>query len=226
MSIATMNGARSLGVPMLITLIFLSAIGPNARAAPTTGASVPKALADAAEYGENAYDYAKAKDWKSADATLISLTQAAKEMHAQVASRNVAEGRIDATIATLGRAIAARDQQAAMREANQVTRRTADLTAAYSPTVPVAVARLDYYGRELEIWAQARDVGKLRATAAAMRREWDALRPILETRGAAEAKTFESLVAQVEAANAPAEYARLAQSVLEEVDNVEKVFHG
>jgi hypothetical protein len=58
-----------------------------------------------------------------------------------------------------------------------------------------------------------------------MRREWDALRPRLNTRGGAQARKFESLVAQVEAAKAPAEYARLAKSVLDEVDNLEKVFH-
>jgi hypothetical protein len=225
MGITTTNGARSLSVPMLVTLIVLSMMGFDAYAASMTGASVPKSMADAAEYGENVYDYAKAKDWKRADATMRPLMEAARKMHAEVAGRNTAQGRVDNTIATLGRAVTAKDQQTAMREANEVTRAVAEMTGAYRPTVPVAVARLDYYGRELEIWAQAQDVSRLQATAVAMRREWDALRPRLNTRGGAQARKFESLVAQVEAAKAPAEYARLAKSVLDEVDNLEKVFH-
>jgi hypothetical protein len=62
-----------------------------------------------------------------------------------------------------------------------------------------------------------------------MRREWEALRPtlkILGTTGTAVAKKFESLIAQVEASRAPAEYAQLSKSVLDEVDNLEKFFHG
>jgi hypothetical protein len=210
---------------MLITVLVLSLVGLNAHAASATAASVPKSLIDTAEYGENLYDHSKAKSWKRATLTLRSLQRAAKNMHTEVADQPAAEGRIDESIATLGRTIAAKDQQASMREANEVTRAAADMTAAYAPTVPVAVARLDYYGRELEIWAQAQDSGKLQATAVAMRREWDALRPTLKIRAPAEAMKFESLVAQVEAAKTPADNAPLAQSVLDEVDNLEKVFH-
>jgi hypothetical protein len=226
MSIMTKNGVRSLGMPMLITLIVISMSGLNAQAASPTRASVPTSLADAAEYGENIYDYAKAKDWQYADASLKSLTQASKKMHVEVADQSTLQNHVDETIATLSQDVAAKDQQTAMRAANEVTLGIADMTATYRPTVPVAVTKLDYYGRELEIWAQAQDLSKLQATTVAMRHEWNALRPTLKTRGANEAKKFESLVAQVEAAKAPAEFAQLAKSVLDEVDNLEKVFHG
>src|SRR5882757_6450343 len=101
MSITTMNSTRSRGVPMLIALVVFSAVGPNAYAAAAPATSVPKSLVDAAEYGETVYDYAQAKDWKHTDATLRSLEQAAKKMHAEVADQATAEGRVDATIATL-----------------------------------------------------------------------------------------------------------------------------
>jgi hypothetical protein len=226
MNVTTKNSARLPGVALLITLIGLSMIGFNAHAASTTGGSVPQSLVDVGEYSENLYDYAKAKDWKHADATLKSLLQAAKKMHTDVVDQAAAADRADQAVATLGRAVAAKDFQATMREANEVTRDTADMTAAYSATAPVAVARLDYYGRELEIWAQAQNLGKLRATTVAMRHEWNTLRPVLTSRAAAEATKFESLVAQVEATKAPAEYTRLAGLVLDEVDSLEKVFHG
>jgi hypothetical protein len=207
-----------------IALIVLSMVAFTARAASTAGATVPQSLVDAAEYGENVYDYAKAKEWKRADATLKSLLQAAEKMHIEVADQNTAKSHIDDANAALRKDIAAKDQQAAMRDANQITLDVANITAAYSPTVPVAVTKLDYYGRELEIWAQAGDIGKLKATVAAMRREWNALRPSVQSRRATEASRFEALVSQVEAATAPAEYARLATSLLDEVDNLEKVY--
>ena len=47
MSITTTNGARSLGVPILTTLIVLSIIGFNALAASTTSGSVLKSLVEA-----------------------------------------------------------------------------------------------------------------------------------------------------------------------------------
>jgi hypothetical protein len=87
------------------------------------------------------------------------------------------------------------------------------------------VTRLDYYGRELEVWAQAKDANKLEATAREMRREWDAVRPSIEAKSATEAKKFEALVAQVEGAKTPAAYARVATPVLNEVDNLEKLFN-
>jgi hypothetical protein len=112
-----------------------------------------------------------------------------------------------------------------MREANQVTINVADMTAAYKLSVPVEVTRLDYYGRELEVWAQVQDANKLQATAREMRRTWNSLKPTIEARSATEAKTFDAMVAQVESARTPAGYAREATLVLNEVDNLEKLFH-
>jgi hypothetical protein len=46
----------------------------------TSGESVPIALANAGEYGENVYDYAKANDWKNAEDKLAALTVAANQV--------------------------------------------------------------------------------------------------------------------------------------------------
>jgi hypothetical protein len=76
----------------------------------------------------------------------------------------------------------------------------------------------------LEVWAQAQDANKLQATAREMRQTWDGLRPSIETRSATEAKKFDGLIVRVESARTPAEYARIATPVLDEVDNLEKLF--
>lgn len=58
-----------------------------------------------------------------------------------------------------------------------------------------------------------------------MRQTWDKLRPKIVTRGGtAEAKRFDQLMAQVQAAQSPMDFGRTATSVLNEVDKLEKLF--
>jgi hypothetical protein len=185
---------------------------------------VPASLSNAGEYGENIYDYAKANDWKNADLKVASLKDAIKKVRTEVKNQSTAVDRLDTSVAALDRAVTAKDRQATMREANQVTLDVASMTAAYKLSVLVEVTRLDYYGRELEVRAQVQDVNKLRATAREIRQTWDSLRPTIAAKSAVEAKKFDSLVARVESAKTPADYARVATPVLNEVDNLEKLF--
>src|SRR3954469_6698754 len=154
----------------------------------TTGESVPSSLADAGEYGENIYDYAKANNWRNAEARLGTLQDTMENLRADVKNQGAAIDRLDGNVAALARAVSSKDRQAAMREANQVTLDVANMTTAFKLSVPVEVTRLDYYGRELEVWAQVEDANRLQATAREMRREWDVLRPSVQSHNAAEAK--------------------------------------
>lgn len=197
---------------------------PGATRPPKTMESVPKSLADAGEFGENVYDYAKANDWKKADAKVASLKDAATRVRAEIQDQSARVDGLDANVAAVERAVTAKDRQAAMREANHVTFSVAEMTTAYKLTVPVEVTNLDYYGRELEIWAASNDASKLQTTATQMKNTWDALRPSIESHNAAEAKKFGSLVTQLDAAKTASDYARLAKPILDEVDNLEKVF--
>jgi len=190
----------------------------------TAGNGIPPPLADAGEFGENVYDFAKANDWRNADAKLATLKATVEQLRTLMTKQSAGESRLEEGVLALDRAVTAKDRRAAMRVANQVTRDVADMTAKYRPPVPVEVTRLDYYGRELEIWAEANDVPKLQETARAMRKEWDAVRPAVEARSAVKAERFGALVARVEKARTPAEFARLATPVLDEVDNLENVF--
>ena len=197
---------------------------PSASAAGTAGGSVPPPLTAAGEYGENVYDYAKANDWKNAEARIALLKTEVEHLRTLLAKPGAEVTRLDGDVVVLDRAVTAKDRRAAMLAANQATRDVADMTARYEPPVPVEVTRLDYDGRELEVWAEANDAPKLQATATEIRRDWDDLRSAVEARNADQAKKFEALVGRVEKARTPAEFARLAKSVLDEVDNLEKVF--
>ena len=55
---------------------------PAATRAAANTESVPAALMDAGEYGENIYDYAKANDWKKAEARIAALKEATKKVRA------------------------------------------------------------------------------------------------------------------------------------------------
>ena len=195
-----------------------------ASAAVTMEESPPVSLSDAGEYGENVYDYAKANDWKNAHVKLAALKEAIKKVRSDVKNQSAVLDRLDTNVVALDRAVKARDRQSAMEEANQVTLGVANITAAYKLSVPVEVTKLDYYGRELEVWAQVKDANKLQATAREMRATWDSLRPTIAAKSATEAKKFDALVAQVESAKTPGDYARVATPVLNEVDNLEKLF--
>jgi hypothetical protein len=84
--------------------------------------------------------------------------------------------------------------------------------------------RLDFYGRELEIWAETGDAARLDRATRGVRHEWDAVHPAASAHSPAVARKFDILVTQVERAGSPAEYRRLAQLELAQVDDLERVF--
>lgn len=189
---------------------------------------VPASLANLGEYGENIYDAAKAKQWTEARAKLSALKAAIQQSDAEL-SKTSADKRqqLQGMVTSLDASISQRQQEVTMRESNQVTLMSSALAAAYHPKVPADVARLDYDGRELEIWSRAKNMAKLKATAQDVRQTWDRLKPEVQSHnGAAEAQKFGQLVAEADKAVSVAQYQRLAGPVLDEVDNLEKVFES
>jgi hypothetical protein len=112
-----------------------------------------------------------------------------------------------------------------MRAANQVTLLAADLSEPYQPQVPAAVTRLDYFGRELEIGTAAKDLGQLKAAAQGLRKNWNSVRAAAKAHGGeAEAKRFDALLKRLDSETSVESYGALATPILDEVDNLEKVF--
>ena len=201
------------------------AAGPAERTSVAgTTASVPTSLQEVGEHGELVYDAAKARDWRKTAVDLARLKLAARQLRLELPSAPDLP-RLRTVITALETAAARKDRLATMRQANQVTLIAANMTDPFHPVVPPDVVRLDYLGRELEIWAEARDVAKLQSTAAELTRTWESVRPAIEARGPVPlSKEFGDLVAQVRSAKAFDEYARLAPRLLEAVDQLEGVF--
>lgn len=216
---------RTSVVAAILFLACLSPMGTGAQAAGAQAQKVPEALVDVGEFGENVYDLAKANDWAKATEKFKSLKGAAQRIAGDLKDANAEKKRLDETLTALGKALAATDKLAAMRAANQVTRVAADLSEPFNPQVPAAVTRLDFYGRELEIGTAAKDQKQLKAAAGGLRKNWDKIRAAVKARGGEpEAKRFDALVTRVEAATSVEDYGKLATPILDEVDNLEKVF--
>ena len=181
-------------------------------------------MIEAGEYAENVYDQAKANDWTRAQARLDQLREAVAKLPAG-AKGNPDAPQLSSTIPALQKAVGQKDQQTAMKEANQITLMVANMSAHYKTVFPVEITKLDYLGRELEIWAAANDSAKLQQTTQMLRQTWNGIRPSVEAHGGvAEAKKFDELVAEAERAKSSSDYERVAKRLLDEVDNLEKLF--
>lgn len=193
-----------------------TATTPAVPAAPT----VPADIEGLGHHAENAFDMTKAGDWAKAKASTDSLEQAvAGGQNARSAPT------YGAMMVELRRAVTTRQRRAAMIAANRLTELGARLSEPFGPAVPADVTLLDYYGRELEIWAASGDLGKLRETADAVGKTWDRLQAQVEQRGgSAEAARFGDLVKRVRQSRTPREFGALATPILDEVDKLEVVF--
>ena len=188
---------------------------------PKTDAEPPRVLVDAGEFAENIYDLAKAKNWTKAAERSTFLEKAVADLKA----RDLSTPQIAETTNSLLTAVRAKNEIDAMSEANHATFLFAEQSANFNSKVPVEVTKLDYYGREIERLAMTNDEAKLKSTAAEMRLTWNAVKPKVEAKGATKvAAKFESLVVQTEKAASVGDYAKVATPILDEVDNLEKVF--
>lgn len=215
------TNANTTSAPVAVNKQTNNAVPEKPAVVGTNNGKMPTAITDAGEFAENIYDYAKAKNWTKAEAKLSSLEKSANDLK----TANLAAPQLNETIGLIDKAVKAKNEIDAMRESNQATLLIADLTAKYNLKVPVEVTKLDYYGREIEIGAMTKDEAKLKQTAQAIRQTWNAVKPKMEAKGASkEAAKFESLVAQTEKAASIADYSKVATPILDEVDNLEKVF--
>jgi len=177
-------------------------------------------------YAEDIFELAKADRWKKASKKLIMLEKVEKNL------TNNANGlggdnlsALAKSSSDLERAINTKSRQEAMTAANKITAIAALLAKPFKQRVPTNVMLLDFYGRELVIWSEMKNTNKLSAIVSKMHLTWQTLMPLLLAEGGSkDVKKFGELMKRLEAAKMPEEYGRLAISVLDEVDSLEKVF--
>lgn len=192
-------------------------------------AGAPASIVDVGEYGENIYDAVRENNWTVASQKFAELSQAADKLAQDIpniaAEQKMARSRLTGNLAAMKASIASKDKKATLQTANDVTLVGEQLSVSYSPIVPLGVTHLDYLGRELVIWSAANNLPRLQRLSAEINATWDTVEPMIEAKGkTALAKSFTDLVAKVGSAQTAQEYQASAGPLLDEVDNLEKVF--
>ena len=197
----------------------------NSEARSAQAQKVPESLVNVGEFGENAYDLAKAGDWPKVNEKVEALKDQTKKLSGDLKDAKAEHKRLGEVLSALAKAAAAKDKLATMRQANQITKIAADLSEPFNPEIPAGVTRLDFYGRELELGTATKDKTQLKAAAEGLRKDWDKLRAGVKSKGGdAQAKRFDALLTSVEMAKTIQDYGKLVMPILDEVDNLEKVF--
>ena len=186
----------------------------------------PKSLGAVDEFGENFFDYAKDQKWDKAAAKVAELKKDAESLAAELKDDGV-KAKLAKQVTAVEKAVAEKDQIAAMRASNQITLLTSKLSEAYPHKVPADVSKIDFLGREVEIWSLAKNDKKLSSSSAALQKTWKKVRPAVVEKGEkgkTEAKKVDGLVAKLKAAKSPDEFMAAAGPILDAVDDLEDVF--
>ncbi len=194
--------------------------------AQTQKGKVPVALFDVSEDSEDIYDQAFAANWSKAGSALTTIERDAATLTRTQPQLHRRAAQLQSLVSAAKRDIAAKDRPAALRDINQMTRLTIEMGAAYAAPIPVEVSLLDYYGRELQVWAIAGNRAHLQSTLSALQTTWHKVRPQVVARpnGAQAVRGFDALVSRAKSAQSAAGVSKVAAPLLEEVDRLENVF--
>jgi len=172
------------------------------------------------------FDLARAGRWDKAEKRLVDLRKAENSLRLIMNEENSFYlQRLGKKVEDLGRAVAVRNRKDAMHYANRITLIDVALMGQFKLRVPTDVMVLDYCGRELEILAEEKDFEKMSGLVLRMHLVWQNLMPQLIDKGATrEIKKFSEIMKRLEVAKTPEEFGQSSRQVLDEVDNLEKVF--
>ena len=133
--------------------------------------------------------------------------------------------RLNRTITDLDKALSAKNHLDIMRNSNRITLITATLAVPYQPRIPTEVSLLEYNGRELELWSEAKRTDKLSSIVMRMHLSWQTLMPkLIENNGDNELRHFSQLMRHLELARTPEEYDRLSKQALVRTAYLKAIF--
>jgi hypothetical protein len=220
--------ARTWGIAATLFVVWsLAAVTCCAGPQPSSmgAATVPASITKIGELGKDIYDLANQNEWTKLFNRLDLLNKATDELDTNVTADEKVKRQLFKSITDLEESAEARGALGAMQAANQIMLIAADLAEPFHPPMPVDVARLHYYGRELQIWSQDKQEAKLEETAEAFRESWTNVRSVVSDHGGtAEAERLDALVRKLGEAKSSDEYSTIVTPILDEVDNVEKLF--
>jgi hypothetical protein len=172
------------------------------------------------------YELAKVTRWNKIRKKLDELKKSEKSIRVLRKEENdFFTQRLKNKIDDLEQAISAKNRKDTMRFSNNITFLEVAMIGDLKPRVPTNVKLLDYCGRQLEILSEEKDIDKLSNLVVRMHLIWQNLISQLVNEGnTKEVKNFSEIMKRLERAKTPEDYNHLAKQVLDEVDNIEKVF--
>lgn len=187
-------------------------------------AQAPDSLTHTADFAKQMYSAANTNDWTAVDAQFPKLREAVMMLWSQVPQNLTEQQSLAACLDGLRDEIAGRDQQQVIRDSNQVTRIAADLLTQYDPQAG-AVARIGYFGRELEILARWGDSGEIQNTSNRLSQTWENLRgQVIARGGGAEAQRLDTIIRQIDTSNQAWVIRNAAEEMLGQLPALERVF--
>lgn len=216
---------------MLVTMGALALVG-NIGCSSESTTTVPAQLESVESTAEATFDKVLASDLAGARTSADALTTAWNTYKPRAeADKAPADAitAVDSAVAALPAALSGTPQTAAAaRSVNAVSAPMSRLYAVYSPTVPVAVLDLDYFGRELLVDGLALDTSSATRHVDDINTTWSMLKPkVIAAGGNTEAANFDSALAAARSAIAAGNTSDIqaaATNELEVVDAIEHVF--
>jgi hypothetical protein len=172
------------------------------------------------------YEKTEINHWKHLDKKVNSIVKVEQLLPSVTSEKDMPYYKnLTGVISDLERAIASQDRITAMKSANKVMILGARLAEAHNSTVPINVAVIAYCGRKLQILSETENVLDLPDTVAKLHLSWQQLIPLVTAYGGfKEVKRFAEVMKHLESAKTPDEYGKLASSVVEEIEIIEKIF--
>ena len=184
----------------------------------------PSALLDVADEAKQIFDAARLSNWTAAAVAVRAMNESAADLPASFSKPDLA-ARLQKRLGEVGDAIAARQRVQTMDLANGITLLVANLSEEYQTPLPYALMLLDFYGRELELGIAGADQARLTRASADLKQAWNRFERNVLQRGAVdEARRFTDIVAQLDGAQAPADFVEPARAELAAVDGLKKIF--
>jgi len=178
------------------------------------------------ESGEDMYDSIKANNWSTALKLNTWLKSYLKQTDSTVISLQDKKA-LFADISSLETSLGKKNRMQSLLVANHITYTATAVSAHRRQLVPADISFLDFYGREVEIRAGAKDAPERKRAISEIKKIWSAVRKeVVRRGGTAEAERFDKTVSMLESAKKPAEYSGISVRLLDEVDELEAVFTG
>jgi len=226
-----MHVCRVVAIFLLIVLIDHGQVclAGQPRVSPVNQSPANASLNELEQLIDNAgdiYEKAKGSHWKHLDKKISAIVKAEQVLPGVTSEKDMLYYKnLIAVTSDLERAIATQDRTVAMKSANKIMMLGARLAEAHNSPVPINVAVIGFCGRKLEILSETESVSDLSDTVTKLHLSWQQLIPLVTAHGGIkEVKRFAEIMKRLELAKKPDEYGKMAASVVDEVDTIEKIF--